>query len=202
VSSKPGALQPTILKDRLLIDYQLPGNPATYVIAHVVPVNDGGSATSALNLYPLPLTGYGGQMTRTMDADQLHDDICAHKITIAHAAEALEGDWLSADPLTFSAGSSLVPVVFLYAASRTTRPEPHCVLRRNDSRPVLAGSVPIAAVGRWLHAATPPLSRKAPVRHRHGLTIETSPNCKLPAAARPRLMRLCGPASSETRSSP
>ena len=86
---------PTILKDRLLIDYQLPGNPATYVIAHVVPVNDGGSATSALNLYPLPLNGYGGQMTRTMVADQLHDDICAHKITVADAAKTLEGDWLS-----------------------------------------------------------------------------------------------------------
>lgn len=87
---------PTILKDRLLIDYQLPGNPATYVIAHVVPVDDGGSATSALNLYPLPLDGYGGQMTRTMVADQLHDEICAHKITVADAAKTLEGDWLSA----------------------------------------------------------------------------------------------------------
>ena len=80
----------------MLIDYQLPGNPATYVIAHVVPVNDGGSATSALNLYPLPLNGYGGQITRTMVADQLHDDICSHKITIADAAKTLEGDWLSA----------------------------------------------------------------------------------------------------------
>jgi hypothetical protein len=83
-------------KDELLIDYQLPGNPATYVVAHVVPVEDGGSATGALNLYPLPLDGYGGQMTRTMVADQLHDDICSHKITTAHAAQALEGDWLPA----------------------------------------------------------------------------------------------------------
>lgn len=92
-----GSAQPSSnLKDRLLIEYQLPGNPATFVVAHVVPVEDGGSATGSVNLYPLPLNGYGGQMTRTMVAGQLHDDICAHKITIAHAAKVLEGDWLSA----------------------------------------------------------------------------------------------------------
>ena len=35
-------------------------------------------------------------MTRTMVADQFHDEICAHKITIADAAKTFEGDWLSA----------------------------------------------------------------------------------------------------------
>ena len=59
-----------------------------------MPVEDGGSPTSPLNLYPLPLNGYGGQ-TREMVADQLHDEICSHKITVAQAANTLEGDWLS-----------------------------------------------------------------------------------------------------------
>ena len=85
---------PTTL-DRLLIEYQLPGNPVTYALARVIPVADGGSPTSPQNLYPLPLNGYGGQQTRTLVANQLHDEICSHKITVVQAAKMLEGDWLS-----------------------------------------------------------------------------------------------------------
>ena len=48
-----------------------------------------------MNLYPLPLNGFGGQQTQTVVANQLHDEICSHKITIAQAARTLEGDWLS-----------------------------------------------------------------------------------------------------------
>jgi hypothetical protein len=81
--------------DKLLIEYQLPGNPVTYALARIIPVEDGGSATSAENLYPLPLNGYGGQQTRTAVANQLHDEICSHKITVMQAAKTLEGDWLA-----------------------------------------------------------------------------------------------------------
>jgi hypothetical protein len=45
--------------------------------------------------YPLPLNGFGGQQTRTLVADQLHDEICSHKITVAQAAKTLESGWLS-----------------------------------------------------------------------------------------------------------
>jgi hypothetical protein len=81
--------------DKLVIEYQLPGNPVTYTLARVVPVEDGGSPTSPLNVYPLPLNGFGGQPTRTAVTEQLHDEICSHRITIAQAAKTLEGDWLS-----------------------------------------------------------------------------------------------------------
>ena len=81
--------------DTLLIEYQLPGNPVTYALARVIPVEDGGSPTSAENVYPLPLDGFGGQQTRTAVANQLHDEICSHKITVIQAAKTLEGDWLS-----------------------------------------------------------------------------------------------------------
>jgi hypothetical protein len=81
--------------DKLVIEYQLPGNPVTYTPARVIPVEDGGSPTSPLNLYPLPLNGFGGQRTRTAVAEQLHDEICSHRITIAQATKTLEGDWLS-----------------------------------------------------------------------------------------------------------
>jgi hypothetical protein len=81
--------------DKLLIEYQLPGNPVTYALARVVPVEDGGSPTSMENLYPLPLNGFGGEQTRTAVAAQLHDEICSHKITVTQAAKTLEGDWLS-----------------------------------------------------------------------------------------------------------
>jgi len=86
---------PPATLERLLIEYQLPGSPASYVVARVVPVEAGGSPISPRNLYPLPLDGYGGQHTRMMVADQLHDEICSHKITVAQAANTLEGDWLS-----------------------------------------------------------------------------------------------------------
>jgi hypothetical protein len=86
---------PPITLDKLLIEYQLPGNPVTYALARVIPVEDGGSPTSTNNLYPLPLNGFGGQQTRTAVANQLHDEICSHKITVTQAAQTLEGDWLS-----------------------------------------------------------------------------------------------------------
>jgi hypothetical protein len=84
---------PTTL-DKLLIENQLPGNPVTFTLARVIPVEDGGSPTSPLNLYPLPLNGFGGQQTQTLVANRLHNEICSHKITIAQAAKTLEGDWL------------------------------------------------------------------------------------------------------------
>jgi hypothetical protein len=86
---------PATTLEKLLIEYQLPGNPATYALARVIPVEDGGSPTSPQNLFPLPLNGYGGRQTQTLVADQLHNEICSHKITAAQAAKALEGDWLS-----------------------------------------------------------------------------------------------------------
>jgi hypothetical protein len=81
--------------DKLLIEYQLPGNPVTYAVAWVIPVEDGGSPTSTDNLYPLPRNGFGGQQTRTAVASQLHHEICSHKITVTQAAQTLQGDWLS-----------------------------------------------------------------------------------------------------------
>jgi len=91
-----GRQQPSVsTKDDLLYEYQLPGNPVTYVAARVIPVEDGGSPTSLANLYPLPLNGWGGEETRAVVADQLHDEICSHQITVAQAAKLLEGDWLS-----------------------------------------------------------------------------------------------------------
>jgi hypothetical protein len=91
-----GRLQPPAsTKDDLLYEYQLPGNPLTYVAAPVIPVEDGGSPTSPRNLYPLHINGWGGQETRTLVADQVHDEICSDRITVARAASMLEGDWLS-----------------------------------------------------------------------------------------------------------
>ena len=86
---------PPSTKDRPLIEYRVPGNPVSYTVAHVIPVEDGGSPTSPGNLYPLALTGYGGQETHTAVAEQLNDEICDHKITVVQAAETLKRDWLS-----------------------------------------------------------------------------------------------------------
>ena len=87
--------RPPAIKDKLLIEYRLPGNPATYTVARVIPVEDGGSPTSPRNLYPLALTGYGGQETHTAVAEKLNDEICDTKITMAQAEKTLRRDWLS-----------------------------------------------------------------------------------------------------------
>ncbi|MBV9197310.1 MAG: hypothetical protein JO168_24510 [Solirubrobacterales bacterium] len=86
---------PATTLDKLLIEYQLPGSPGMFAIARVIPVEDGGSPTSPMNLYPLPLDGYGGQATRAVVADELRNEICSHRITVTQAAKTLEGDWLS-----------------------------------------------------------------------------------------------------------
>ena len=86
---------PPSTKDKLLIEYRLPGNPVTYTVAHVIPVEDGGSPTSSRNLYPLAVTGYGGQETHAAVAEKLNDEICDHRITVAEGARTLKGDWLS-----------------------------------------------------------------------------------------------------------
>ena len=86
---------PPNTKDKLLIEYGLPGKPAVYTLAQVIPVEDGRSPTSPRNFYPLALSGYGGQETRAQVAEELHDEICDHKITVTQAARTLEGDWLS-----------------------------------------------------------------------------------------------------------
>jgi hypothetical protein len=93
--SAPSAQHDNDQLDKLLIEYQLPGSPLTYTIAHVVPIEDGGSPISPLNLYPLPIEGYGGAETQAIIADQLHQQICAGKTPVQRAAQLLEGDWLS-----------------------------------------------------------------------------------------------------------
>jgi hypothetical protein len=95
VAAASAARPSQVTLEKLLIEYSLAGSPLTYVVAQVVPVEDGGSAISPENLYPLPLNGYGGQQTRKLVADQLHNEICAHEITVAQAAKTLAGDWLA-----------------------------------------------------------------------------------------------------------
>ena len=85
----------TVTKTKLYIEYGAYGNPITYRVAHVIPIEDGGSRTSSKNLYLLPFLGYGGQETQTAVATKLHRRLCAREITLAKAAKTLAGDWLS-----------------------------------------------------------------------------------------------------------
>jgi len=89
-----GGRLPPETRDRLVIDYQLPGPVSSYVVARVVPIEDGGSPTDPRNLYVLPLDGWGGERTQAVVADRLHNQICAHRVTVAQAARTLEGNWL------------------------------------------------------------------------------------------------------------
>jgi hypothetical protein len=95
VASASRARLPRATQARLVIEYQLPGPLSTYVIARVVPIEDGGSPTNPRNLYLLPLNGWGGERTQAVVANQLRNQICAHKLTVGEAAKTLEGNWLA-----------------------------------------------------------------------------------------------------------
>jgi hypothetical protein len=81
-------------RDRLVIEYQLPGPSISYVVARVIPIEDGGSPVDPRNLYVLPLNGWGGERTQAVVADRLHEQICARELTVVQAAKMLERDWL------------------------------------------------------------------------------------------------------------
>jgi len=95
VASANRALLAPATRERLVIEYQLPGPVTAYVVAHVVPIADGGSPTNPRNLYVLPLNGWGGERTQAVVAGELHNRICEHRLTVAQAARTLEGDWLT-----------------------------------------------------------------------------------------------------------
>jgi hypothetical protein len=76
-----------------LLRYGLPGNPSTYMMAFVVPLQDGGAPVLA-NAFPLQVSGFGGVQTRQLVAQELHHQICAGTTTVTAAARLMEGDWL------------------------------------------------------------------------------------------------------------
>ena len=83
------------LKIAMMIRYGSAGNPSTYVLAQLVPVEDGGSPTDPKNLWPILLDGWGGARTQAVVANAVHARICNGKTTVGQAAQLFEGDWLS-----------------------------------------------------------------------------------------------------------
>ena len=82
------------LKIAMMIRYGSAGNPSTYVLDQLVPVEDGGSPTAPENLWPILRQGWGGALTQAVVANAVHAQICAGKVTVGQAAELFEGDWL------------------------------------------------------------------------------------------------------------
>ncbi len=82
------------LKSQMMIRYRSAGNPSTYVLAQVIPAEDGGSPTDLKNLWPMPLEGWGGALTEAAVAYSLHERICRGRVSVTQAARLLEGDWL------------------------------------------------------------------------------------------------------------
>ncbi|MFZ0089985.1 MAG: hypothetical protein WAL63_10785 [Solirubrobacteraceae bacterium] len=82
------------LKIAMMITYGSAGAPSTYVLGHVVPVQDGGSPADPKNVWPILRYGWGGALTQAVVANAVHALICAGTVTVRHAAQILEGDWL------------------------------------------------------------------------------------------------------------
>ena len=179
---------PTILKDRLLIEYQLPGNPATY--------SDRSRRTRQRRWQrhhrPEPLPAAAQRLRRADDAARWSPISSTTTSALTRPRSPTPRRHSKATGYPQACPTTTNPGRFVSMPRPERTADRPCVLRRNDSGPARGRFCPgssRAAVGHWRRALLLQLSGKALVRRRRGLTIETSPNRKPSAAARPRPMR-------------
>ena len=79
------------LKLQLMARYQDPNPSGSYQLDHLVAIEDGGSPTSVENMWPQPIAQ---AVQKDRLEDLLHEQICAHRLSVVQAARELEGDWL------------------------------------------------------------------------------------------------------------
>lgn len=69
-------------------------NPAHYREDHLIPVELGGAPSDPRNIWPQP---NGSANLKDRVDDELHQAVCAHRITLAAAQQALVADWTTAE---------------------------------------------------------------------------------------------------------
>jgi hypothetical protein len=90
---RPPASYTEPLKITDMVQYASVGPPSSYEEDHLVAIEDGGNARDVKNLWPEYLYGPGGALQKDKVENQLHELICAGKLTVVEAARVLEGDW-------------------------------------------------------------------------------------------------------------
>jgi len=89
------------LERKQLSDEGQPGTPADYEEDHLVPVELGGAPKDARNLWPQPYESSGaryapaggGAESKDKVERKLHDEVCAGKLTLKLARQAIAGNW-------------------------------------------------------------------------------------------------------------
>jgi hypothetical protein len=75
--------------------YQGDTNMADYEEDHLIPLELGGSPTSALNLWPEPYAGSDGARAKDKVENSLRRDVCDGAVTLAAARQEIAANWVS-----------------------------------------------------------------------------------------------------------
>jgi hypothetical protein len=93
---RPPASYTDRLKAQQMAALGLTGPASAYEEDHRVPLEAGGSPTSASNLWPEPWNGPRGAHSKDVIENRVHASICAGRITLARGQEVFLGDWWTA----------------------------------------------------------------------------------------------------------
>jgi hypothetical protein len=73
--------------------YGITGSLHDYELDHLIPLEVGGAPSDVANLWPEPWTGSRGASAKDVVERQLHDEVCAHRISLADAQRRFAVDW-------------------------------------------------------------------------------------------------------------
>lgn len=90
---RPSAAYTNSLKVRQMAAGALKGKPHDYEEDHRVPLELGGSPTSALNLWPEPWAKSYGAHEKDRLENAVHRDVCSDRLTLEAGRKIFLGDW-------------------------------------------------------------------------------------------------------------
>ncbi|HYR62125.1 MAG TPA: hypothetical protein VET24_05760 [Actinomycetota bacterium] len=93
---RPPASYTDRLKAQQMAALGLTGPASAYEEDHRVPLEAGGSPTSAMNLWPEPWDGPRGAHRKDAIENRVHAAICAGRMTLAQGQAVFQGDWWTA----------------------------------------------------------------------------------------------------------
>ena len=84
------------LKAQQMAALGLTGPASAYEEDHRIPLEAGGSPTSAMNLWPELWDGPRGAHSKDFIENRVHTSICAGRMTLAQGQAVFQGDWWTA----------------------------------------------------------------------------------------------------------
>ena len=90
---RPPASYTNKLKLKQMAEQHIVGKPSDYEEDHFLPLEAGGNPTDPANLWPQPWHGPWNAHLKDAVETALHRDICAGKITLQAAQDAIRKDW-------------------------------------------------------------------------------------------------------------